>query len=89
MGLAEPYAGFFQRYALVNAELEKVGQHRVRVKTLWTVVEHTGSVQINEEATLPLTPTVPGVTTFMPHNPLANPVYVFISHLDGRRIRVS
>ena len=79
----------YQRYALVKAEVEKIGQHHVRLKTLWTVVEHPGSVNINEEATVPSTPSVPGVTTFMPRNPLANPIYVFISHLDGRRIRVS
>ena len=79
----------FQRYALVNADVQKVGQHRVRVRTLWTVVEHPGSVQVNGDTTLPSMPPVPGVMTFMPRNALVNPVYVFISHLDGRRIRVS
>ncbi|KAI1783924.1 hypothetical protein LXA43DRAFT_1067239 [Ganoderma leucocontextum] len=76
-----------KRYALVNATLERVGRTHVRMKTQWAIVEPPEPFQGDVEPVVPTAPSVAGVTTFMPQNPLASPVFMFISHLDGRRIR--
>ncbi|KAI1782641.1 hypothetical protein LXA43DRAFT_1068446 [Ganoderma leucocontextum] len=75
------------RYVLVNANLERVGRNHVRMKTQWTVVEPPRDFLGDVEPAVPTAPSVHGVTIFVPQNPLARPVYMFISHLDGKRIR--
>lgn len=78
-----------KRYALVNAVVERMGRTRVRLKTHWTVVESPGPRQMNAELVVPTNPKVPGVTTFMPDNPLGSPLYMFVTELDGKCISVS
>ena len=44
---------------------------------------------MNAELVVPTNPKVPGVTTFMPDNPLGSPLYMFVTELDGKCISVS
>lgn len=78
-----------KRYALLDTILEKMGQTRVRLKTQWTIVESQSARQMNVESVVPMAARVPGVTTFLPDNPLRSPVYMFITELEGKCMTVS
>ena len=72
----------------MHVNLERVGWTIVRPKTQWTIVHALGPFQGDVGHTAYTPPSIPGVTVFMPPNLMANPVYVFVNHVDGKRIRV-
>ena len=77
-----------KRCALVHVNLERIGWTTVRPKTQWTIVHAFGPFQSDVDQKAYSPPTIAGVTVFMPPNPMENPVYIFVNHVDGKRIRV-
>ena len=68
--------------------LEKVGEGSVRVKAYWVIAQPPYAYQGAVEPAFAVPPVVPGVTVFLPPDPLSSPVYIVVRRLDGRRIHV-
>ena len=77
-----------QRYALINANLERLGQDYVRMRTQWTVVYPPAGRQLTVGPPAPAIPDTRGIIIFMPNDAMASPVYIFVNYIDGKRIRV-